>query len=53
MPSATYQNSITGASLALIENIRVTASAIATDSIGGIDSYSYEWTVGIPLRNRN
>ena len=28
-----YQNSITGASLALIENIRVTASAIATDLI--------------------
>ena len=53
LPSATYQNSITGASLVLIENIRVIASAIATDSIGGIDSYSYEWTVGIPLRNRN
>jgi len=53
LPSSSYQNSITGASLANIENIRVTASAIATDSIGGINSYSYEWTVGIPLRNRN
>ena len=53
LPSSTYQNSITGASLANIENIRVTASAIATDSIGSIESYSYEWTVGIPLRNRN
>ena len=53
LPSSTYQNSITGASLTMIENIRVTASAIATDSIGGVESYSYEWTVGIPLRNRN
>ena len=53
LPSATYQNSITGASLASIENIRVITSAIATDSIGGIESYSYEWTVGIPLRNKN
>ena len=53
LPSGAYQNSITGASLASIENIRVIASAIATDSIGGIASYSYEWTVGIPLRNKN
>ena len=53
LPSSTYQNSIGGASLANIENIRVIASGIATDSIGGIDSYSYEWTVGIPLRNSN
>ena len=48
-----YQNSITGASIDSIENIRVIASAIATDSIGGIESYSYEWTLGIPLRNNN
>ncbi len=53
LPSSTYQNSITGASLATIENIRVITSAIATDSIGGVESYSYEWTVGIPLRNSN
>ena len=53
LPSSFYQNSITGASLANIEKIRVIASAIATDSIGGINSYSHEWTVGIPLRNRN
>ena len=53
LPSSTYQNSITGASMANIENIRVIAAAIATDSIGSIESYSYEWTVGIPLRNRN
>ncbi len=53
LPSGTYQNSITGASLANIENIRVIASAIATDSVGGIESYSYEWTAGIPLRNKN
>ena len=44
-----YQNSITGAPIDSIENIRVIASAIATDSIGGIQSYSYEWTLGIPL----
>ena len=48
-----YENSITGALINSIENIRVIASAIATDSIGGIESYSYEWTVGIPLRNKN
>ena len=53
LPSSTYQNSITGAPVANIENIRVIASAIATDSIGGIESYSYAWTVGIPLRNSN
>ena len=53
LPSSTYQNSITGGSVANIENIRVIASGIATDSIGGIESYSYEWTVGIPLRNKN
>jgi hypothetical protein len=53
LPSSTYQNSITGASLSAIENIRVITSAIATDSIGGVESYTYEWTVGIPLRNRN
>ena len=51
--SGIYQNSITGASIDSIENIRVIASAIATDSIGGIQSYSYEWTLGIPLRNNN
>ena len=49
LPSGAYQNSITGSSLANIENIRVIASA----SVGGIGAYSYEWTVGIPLRNRN
>ncbi len=53
LPSSTYQNSIAGAPVANIENIRVIASGIATDSIGGIESYSYEWTVGIPLRNKN
>jgi hypothetical protein len=53
LPSGVYQNSIAGASVANIENIRVVASGIATDSIGGIESYSYEWTVGIPLRNKN
>ena len=52
-PSGAYQNSVTGASIVNIENIRVIASGIATDSIGGIESYSYEWTVGIPLRNKN
>jgi hypothetical protein len=49
LPSGTYQNSITGASLADIENVRVITSA----SVGGVQPYSYEWTVGIPLRNRN
>ena len=53
LPSSTYQNSIASGSVANIENIRVIASGIATDSIGGIESYSYEWTVGIPLRNKN
>ena len=53
LPSSVYQNSIIPASVANIENIRVIASAIATDSIGLIDSYSYEWPVGIPLRNSN
>ena len=53
LPGGTYQNSITGVARDSIESIRVTTSAIATDSIGGIESYSYEWTVGIPLRNRN
>ncbi len=53
LPSGTYQNSITGVPRDSIEYIRVIASAIATDSIGGIKSYSYEWTVGIPLRNKN
>ncbi len=53
LPSSTYQNSVVAASLADIENIRVIASAIATDSVGVIESYSYEWTVGIPLRNSN
>ena len=54
LPSpGTYQNSITGPLIASIEYIRVIASAIATDSIGGIESYSYEWTLGIPLRNKN
>lgn len=53
LPSAAYQNSVVGASLANIEYIRVIASAIATDSIGNLPSYSDEWTVGIPLRNSN
>jgi len=53
LSGAAYQNSITGASRDSIVNIRVIASAIATDSIGGIKSYSYEWAVGIPLRNNN
>jgi len=53
LSGAAYQNSITGASRDSIANIRVTASAIATDSIGGVESYSYEWAVGIPLRNNN
>ena len=53
LPSLAYQNSVTGTSLADIENIRVVASAIATDSVGGIESYSYEWTLGIPLKNKN
>ncbi len=49
LPSGTYQNSITGASLADIEKIRVITSA----SVGGARAYSYEWSVSIPLRNRN
>ena len=53
LSGAAYQNSITGASRDSIANIRVIASAIATDSIGGVESYSYEWAVGIPLRNNN
>ena len=53
LPGGTYQNSITGVARDSIEYIRVITSAIATDSIGGIKSYSYEWTVGIPLRNQN
>ena len=53
VPGGSYQNSIGDSQLANIENIRVVASAIATDSIGGIKSYSYEWTVSIPLRNKN
>jgi hypothetical protein len=53
LPSSAYQNSVPPASVANIEKIRVTASAIATDSVGGIPSYSHEWTVGIPLRNSN
>ena len=53
LPSGTYQAAITGADLVNVENILVIASAVATDSIGSIQSYSYEWTVGIPLRNHN
>ncbi len=53
LPGSAYQNSIPVGSVAGIEKIRVTASAIATDSVGGIPSYSHEWTVGIPLRNSN
>ncbi len=53
LPTGTYQNSITGVALDSIKYIRVIASAIATDSIGGIESYSYEWTADIPLRNNN
>ena len=53
LPSGTYQNSITGVPRDSIKYIRVIASAIATDSIGGIESYSYEWTADIALRNNN
>ncbi|MCH8811054.1 MAG: prepilin-type N-terminal cleavage/methylation domain-containing protein [Gemmatimonadetes bacterium] len=49
LPMGTYQNSITGASLVDIEKIRVITSA----SGRGAGAYSYEWTVGIPLRNSN
>ena len=48
-----YKNSATGGSLLNLESIRLIASASATDSIGGINSYSYEWTVGIWLTNSN
>ena len=50
---STFSNSITGAALDSIEAIRVTAAAIASDSIGAIDAYEYQWTVKIPLRNSN
>ena len=53
LPGGAYQNSISSGSVDQIENIRVMASAIATDSVGAIRSYSYDWTVGIPLRNSN
>jgi hypothetical protein len=53
LPSSAYQTSISSGSVANIEKIRVTASAVATDSVGGIPSFSHEWTVGIPLRNRD
>ena len=53
LPAGSYQDYVASGSLANIENIRVVASAIATDSLGTLRSYSYEWTVGIPLRNKN
>ncbi len=49
----TFLSSITGPALDSIEVIRVTASAIASDSAGAVDAYEYEWTVKIPLRNSN
>ena len=51
---STFLSSISGApALDSIEVIRVTASAIASDSLGAVDAYEYEWTVKIPLRNSN
>ena len=50
---ADFTSSVTGAALDTIKAIRVTASAIASDSTGAVDAYEYEWTVKIPLRNSN
>ena len=50
---STFFNSVTGAALNNIDRIRVTASAIGTDSIGAIGGYQYVWTVKIPLKNSN
>jgi len=50
---STFFNSVTGAALNNISAIRVTASAIGTDSIGAIGGYQYVWTVKIPLKNSN
>ena len=50
---ATFGSSITGAALDSIEVLRVTALAIASDSLGAVDAYEDEWTVKIPLRNSN
>lgn len=52
-PGGSYFFSISDGNLPNISNIRVIASATATDSIGAIDSYTYGWTVDIPLRNSN
>ncbi len=52
-PGDVYKNSATGGSLLNLESIRLIASVSATDSIGGINSYSYGWTVGLWLRNSN
>ena len=41
----TYYSSVIGTPLDSIDEIRVIATAIA--------SYSYEWSIGIPLRNKN
>ena len=48
-----FVSSLTGPILDSIAAIRVTASAIASDSLGAVDAYEYEWTVKIPLRNSN
>lgn len=47
----TYYGSITGAALDSIDGVRITATAIGTDSVGIVASYTYGWTVKIPLRN--
>jgi hypothetical protein len=53
LPSGAYFSSVSVGNLPDISAIRVIASATATDSLGVINSYSYGWTVDIPLRNSN
>ena len=50
---STFYSSVTGVALDSIQAIRVTTSAIASDSTGTVDAYEYEWTVKIPLKNSN
>ena len=51
--TSTFYNSVVGAELENIDAIRVTASAIASDSTGTVSGYQYEWIVKIPLKNSN
>ena len=51
--TSTFYSSLVGADLEIIDAIRVTASAIASDSPGTNSGFEHEWIVKIPLRNSN